>query len=122
MRIANLTGCFEGCFLDCEIAQGVHGVGFVTRPNDKFFREFAVGEARQSKHARRVGRRRIAAKFTRQAVEQRFGLILTRSAYFPDDLIRLAASSLTGFIPRKIMWNWKEFLSIWSWNVMIQAS
>jgi Nucleotidyl transferase AbiEii toxin, Type IV TA system len=32
------------------------------------------------------------------------------------------APSCKGFIPTKIMWNWKEFLSIWSWNVMIQAS
>jgi len=33
-----------------------------------------------------------------------------------------AKTSLMGFMSRKIMWNWKEFLSIRSWNVMIQAS
>jgi hypothetical protein len=37
-------------------------------------------------------------------------------------LWRAAKTSLMGFMPRKIMWNWKEFLSIRSWNVMIQAS
>jgi hypothetical protein len=37
-------------------------------------------------------------------------------------LVRLYAPSLIGFMPTQIMWNWKEFLSIWSWNVVIQAS
>ena len=86
-RIANMPGRLWGVSFDCEITEGVYGVGFVMRPNDKFFCEFAVSEARQSKYARRVSRRRIAVEFARQAAEQRLGLILTHPANFPDDLM-----------------------------------
>jgi antitoxin (DNA-binding transcriptional repressor) of toxin-antitoxin stability system len=48
-----------------------------------------------------------------------------RSLYFQfrnTSLVRAQLLCRSGFIPRKIMWNWKGFLSIWSWNVTGKAS
>ena len=54
---------------------------------DEFLGKLSVCESRQAKHSRRIGRRRIAAELSREAVKERLRLILTESTYFPHDLV-----------------------------------
>src|SRR5579863_1723877 len=87
MGIANIPDRLGGVSFDCEVARLIHGPGFVMRANDKFFRQFAVREARQPEYARRVGGCRITIELACQGAKERFGVILSDAVYFPDDLV-----------------------------------
>jgi len=58
---------FECIFVNPEVAGRVNGVRFLTRMNDEFISQCPVGKSRQTKHARRVRCRQIAAELIREA-------------------------------------------------------
>ena len=55
--------------MNCEIAELVDRIAFLSRLDDEFFGKFPVGESRQAKHARRVRRRHITAELIGEAVQ-----------------------------------------------------
>ncbi len=84
---AKVPGSFGRVFVDCKVAQRVDRIAFLSRLDDEFLGEFSVRESRQAQHARRVGRRQIAAKFICEVVKKRLRLVLTEPTDFPDYLV-----------------------------------
>ena len=85
--VAKVPRRFGRVFVDREVAARVDRIAFLAGLHDECLGKFVVGESRQTKHARRVRCRQIAAELIREVVEERLCLILTEPTHFPHDLM-----------------------------------
>jgi hypothetical protein len=72
---------------DGECTPRVDNVALVSRLDDEFVGEFAVGESGQTENACRIGCRDVSAKLVGQTAEQKLRFVLAESTYIPHNLM-----------------------------------